>query len=158
AQVLRRGRAGRAGQLRRHRAGRAHRRDRGGVRDSGPAVLPDRRGRLRDARPGAGAPAGWAVRASGPGMTVRAPQLVSLRAAVEFGVVVAILAAMPLTVGWSAYTHNLVTLAFLMVTGALAWNWMGGFVGQVSFGHAAMFGVGGFVSARLILSTGLPAP
>jgi branched-chain amino acid transport system permease protein len=56
----------------------------------------------------------------------------------------------------SAYDHNLVTLAFLSVAGALAWNWMGGYLGQVSFGHAVMFGIGGFVSARLMLATAIP--
>jgi branched-chain amino acid transport system permease protein len=44
-----------------------------------------------------------------------------------------------------------------MISGALAWNWMGGYLGQVSFGHAAMFGVGGFVAARLMLHEN-PAP
>jgi branched-chain amino acid transport system permease protein len=34
---------------------------------------------------------------------------------------------------------------------------MGGYLGQVSFGHAAMFGVGGFVAARLLLLE-RPAP
>jgi branched-chain amino acid transport system permease protein len=56
------------------------------------------------------------------------------------------------------YALNLLTLTFLMMSNALAWNWMGGFAGQVSFGHAAMFGVGGFVAARLLLATALPAP
>jgi branched-chain amino acid transport system permease protein len=56
------------------------------------------------------------------------------------------------------YILNLLTLTLLMMSNALAWNWMGGFAGQVSFGHAAMFGVGGFVAARLSLLTGLPAP
>src|SRR5262249_60030741 len=32
------------------------------------------------------------------------------------------------------------------------------YVGQVSFGHAAMFGVGGFVAARLVLMSALPFP
>ena len=78
--------------------------------------------------------------------------------AAGFGAAVLALAALPLVLGLSPYTHNLVTLAFLMVAGALAWNWMGGFVGQVSFGHAAMFGVGGFVAARLVLDAAFPAP
>jgi branched-chain amino acid transport system permease protein len=56
------------------------------------------------------------------------------------------------------YALNLCTLTYLMMTGALAWNWLGGFVGQVSFGHAAMFGVGGFAAARVQLSTPLPLP
>src|SRR5207245_10623914 len=45
---------------------------------------------------------------------------------------------------------------FLFVAAALAWNWMGGYLGQVSFGHSAMFGLGGFISARLLLALHLP--
>lgn len=46
----------------------------------------------------------------------------------------------------------------MFVAAALPWNWLGGYVGQVSFGHAAMFGVGGFVAARLIPTLGQPFP
>lgn len=89
-------------------------------------------------------------------MTLRWPAVVPLRAALPFAGGVAALALAPLLL--DLYTLNLFTLAFLMISGALAWNWMGGYVGQVSFGHAAMFGVGGFVAARLILEARLPAP
>jgi branched-chain amino acid transport system permease protein len=85
----------------------------------------------------------------------RWPAAIPLRAAVPFAAAVAVLAAGPLVL--DVYTLNLFTLAFLMIAGALAWNWMGGYVGQVSFGHAAMFGVGGFVAARLLLAS-IPAP
>jgi branched-chain amino acid transport system permease protein len=91
-------------------------------------------------------------------MTLRWPALVPPRAAAGFGTAVVALAALPAVLDLSPYTHNLVTLTFLMVAGALAWNWMGGFVGQVSFGHAATFGVGGFVAARLLLLGAVPAP
>ncbi len=64
--------------------------------------------------------------------------------------------AAPLVLHLDAYTHNLLSLAFMFVAVALAWNWLGGYAGQISFGHAAMFGLGGYVSARLLLST--PAP
>ncbi|HYX92744.1 MAG TPA: hypothetical protein VE782_14365, partial [Myxococcaceae bacterium] len=53
------------------------------------------------------------------------------RAAVLLGVL-AVLAAVP-AVGLSTYSRNLLTLSFLFVSGALAWNWLGGYVGQVSF-------------------------
>jgi branched-chain amino acid transport system permease protein len=69
---------------------------------------------------------------------------------------VAALAVLPLLL--PAYWHNLVTLSFLFIATALAWNWLGGFAGQVSFGHAAMFGVGGFVAARVLLNVHLPPP
>ena len=68
----------------------------------------------------------------------------------------AALAALPLVL--DVYAHNLLTVAFLAIAGALAWNWIGGFAGQVSFGHAAFFGLGGFVSARLLLAGALPPP
>jgi len=79
-------------------------------------------------------------------------------AGVAFVAACAILAILPPVLQLSPYAHNLMTLAFIMIAGALAWNWMGGFVGQVSFGHAAMFGIGGFVAGRLVLSLHLPAP
>jgi branched-chain amino acid transport system permease protein len=91
-------------------------------------------------------------------MSVRSPALVPLPVAAGFAAAVAFLAAAPWLLRLSPYSHNLVTLAFLLVAGAAAWNWMGGFLGQVSFGHAAMFGVGGFVSARILLSGPVPAP
>ncbi|MBI4913159.1 MAG: branched-chain amino acid ABC transporter permease [Acidobacteria bacterium] len=75
-----------------------------------------------------------------------------------YGIVVAGLAALPWFTELTVYSHNLMTLAFLSIAGALAWNWMGGFLGQVSFGHAAMFGVGGFVAARILLAGPVPAP
>jgi branched-chain amino acid transport system permease protein len=69
---------------------------------------------------------------------------------------VALLAALPLAI--DSYTVNQCTLVYLLMASALAWNWLGGFLGQISFGHAAMFGVGGFTAARLMLSLAWPAP
>ena len=63
----------------------------------------------------------------------------------------AVIALGGLYFGASLYTRNLITLTLLYVSAALAWNWLGGYLGQVSFGHAAMFGVGGFIAARLML-------
>jgi len=88
-------------------------------------------------------------------MTPIAPKLVTPRMTGVFVAACAVLAALP-AVGVSDYVHNQLTLTFILMAGALAWNWMGGFVGQVSFGHAAMFGVGGFVAGRLMLSLHLP--
>jgi branched-chain amino acid transport system permease protein len=88
-------------------------------------------------------------------VTRRWPAAIPARAALPFAAAVAVLALGPLAL--DVYTLNLFTLAFLMIAGALAWNWMGGYVGQVSFGHAAMFGIGGFVAARLLLAH-VPAP
>jgi len=84
-----------------------------------------------------------------------APPLIPRATARAFVAVCAVLAVLPV-LDLSLYTHNLLTRAYLLIAAALAWNWMGGFVGQVSFGHAAMFGVGGFVAARGMLDLHLP--
>jgi branched-chain amino acid transport system permease protein len=90
---------------------------------------------------------------------VRFPALIPAPVAASFSVIVVGLALLPVVVDVPPYERNLFTVAYLMVSGALAWNWMGGYLGQVSFGHAAMFGVGGFVAARLmLLATPTPAP
>lgn len=91
-------------------------------------------------------------------MKARLRALVPMRYLVPFLVAVVGLVLLPMLVDLSIYSHNLMTLTFLSVAGALAWNWVGGFVGQVSFGHAAMFGVGGFVTARILLWAPVPAP
>src|SRR5215510_35951 len=40
-------------------------------------------------------------------------------------------------------------LTFLFVTQAVAWNLVGGYAGQVSFGYAAFFGTAAYVTAIL---------
>src|SRR6266536_369165 len=78
------------------------------------------------------------------------------RAPLGFAAAVVLLWVAPLVLPLSEYTHNIVGLTFMFMAAALAWNWLGGYVGQISFGHSAMFGVGGFVAARLMLASGLP--
>jgi branched-chain amino acid transport system permease protein len=70
--------------------------------------------------------------------------------------VIAMLAAVPLIV------HSNATLNFLVVTLMIAlagqgWNILGGFAGQYSFGHAAFFGTGAYVTAILQVRYGLNA-
>jgi branched-chain amino acid transport system permease protein len=86
-----------------------------------------------------------------------APPLIPRRMAGMFVAGCAVLAILP-ALDLSPYAHNQLTLSYVMIAGALAWNWMGGFVGQVSFGHAAMFGIGGFIAGRLMLHMHLPPP
>lgn len=84
------------------------------------------------------------------------PPWASKRALVAFVVAFAVLYLAPFVLSLGDYLHNLVGLAFMFMAAGLAWNWLGGYVGQISFGHAAMFGTGGFVSARLAITFGLP--
>ena len=86
---------------------------------------------------------------------MRLPPWVQRRALAAFAGGWALLAAVPFLHG-DVYLHNLATLTFLGMAAALAWNWLGGYLGQVSFGHAAMFGLGAFVAARLQMSAGMP--
>ncbi|BCY11803.1 branched-chain amino acid ABC transporter permease [Actinoplanes sp. L3-i22] len=87
---------------------------------------------------------------------MRWPPWLSRRALLLFGLVIVLLYVAPLVLPVSDYTHDLVGLTFMFMAAALAWNWLGGFVGQISFGHAAMFGVGGFVAARAMPALHLP--
>jgi branched-chain amino acid transport system permease protein len=73
-------------------------------------------------------------------------------------------------VAWTAFAAAAVALPFAMtntfllhvcilvfmwtVLGA-AWNVLGGFAGQVSFGHAALFGIGAYVTIILFLKAGV---
>jgi branched-chain amino acid transport system permease protein len=70
--------------------------------------------------------------------------------------VVAVLAAVPLLV------HSNVVLNFLIVALMIAlagqgWNILGGYGGQYSFGHAAFFGTGAYVTAILQVRYGVNA-
>ena len=83
------------------------------------------------------------------------PPWIRPKAVIAFAVTLVVLAIVPLING-NLYTHNLITSTFIAVAAALAWNWLGGYLGQVSFGHAAMFGLGGFVAARVQIELGVP--
>jgi len=83
------------------------------------------------------------------------PPWVRARALIAVAAAAAILAILPLVHG-NRYWHNQLTETLLAIATALAWNWLGGYLGQVSFGHAAMFGLGGFIAGRMQVSLGVP--
>jgi len=68
---------------------------------------------------------------------------------------VAAVAAVPLAVGNSFALHVCILILMWTVLGA-AWNVLGGFAGQVSFGHAALFGIGAYVTMQAYALLGLP--
>ncbi len=90
------------------------------------------------------------------GPAARLPAWLSAKALMLFVAGLALLYVAPLVLPIGDYTHNVMGLTFMFMSAAMAWNWLGGYVGQISFGHAAMFGVGGFVAARLALEFGMP--
>lgn len=54
------------------------------------------------------------------------------------------------------YTVRVAALILVFTVFATGLNIILGFTGLLSFGHAAVFGVGAYVSARLLLDTGMP--
>jgi branched-chain amino acid transport system permease protein len=52
--------------------------------------------------------------------------------------------------GLAPTLQDVVVLSFLFAGLALAWNIAGGCVGLISFGHAAFFGIGAYVSTILL--------
>jgi branched-chain amino acid transport system permease protein len=71
-------------------------------------------------------------------------------------IVVAVLAAVPLIVH-SNTTLNFLVLTLLIALAGQGWNILGGYGGQYSFGHAAFFGTGAYVTAILQVRYGVNA-
>lgn len=63
-------------------------------------------------------------------------------------------AALPLVVS-NPYVLHLLILCMLWAALGQSWNLLGGFTGQVSFGHAAFFGVGAYSAALLVKNPGV---
>jgi branched-chain amino acid transport system permease protein len=63
----------------------------------------------------------------------------------------AALLALPLVLGAHPYVLHLVILCLFYVCLASGWNIVGGFIGQISFGHAAFVGLGAYTTALLWL-------
>ncbi len=70
--------------------------------------------------------------------------------------VVAVLAAVPFTEASNAVLNFLV-VALLIALAGQGWNVLGGYGGQYSFGHAAFFGTGAYVTAVLQVRYGVNA-
>ena len=66
---------------------------------------------------------------------------------------VIVLLAVPFITRNPFYQHLLIMVLFWTLLGA-AWNLLGGFAGQVSFGHAAFLGVGAYTTLLLFLKLG----
>lgn len=58
----------------------------------------------------------------------------------------------------STYFHHLLVLWLMYALLALSLNIIIGYLGELSFGHAAFFGVGAYVSALTVMQLGLPGP
>jgi len=77
-----------------------------------------------------------------------------IRAAAVIAILVLVLAP-PLLTSNPFLLHLAITVLLWTLLGA-AWNLLGGFAGQVSFGHATFFGVGAYTTMILYLKAGIP--
>lgn len=75
--------------------------------------------------------------------------------ALAAAVVLLALAVAPV-VGNSAFYQHMAALVVLAAISASAWNLIGGYAGQVSFGHAVYFGTGAYASLLTFSKLGLP--
>jgi branched-chain amino acid transport system ATP-binding protein/branched-chain amino acid transport system permease protein len=85
---------------------------------------------------------------------VAAPRVIGPRG-LGVGVLLLVFLLLPLFVR-SPYHLHLVILFLLWVGLGQSWNLLGGFTGQVSFGHAAFFGTGAYVTSLLYIGPGVP--
>ena len=79
-----------------------------------------------------------------------------MRALAPILIVVTMLAAVPLVVQ-SNTTLNFLIITLLIALAGQGWNILGGYGGQYSFGHAAFFGTGAYVTAILQVRYGVNA-
>ena len=79
-----------------------------------------------------------------------------MKALAPIAVVVALLAAVPLITA-SNVVLNFLVVALLTALVGQGWNLLGGYGGQYSFGHAAFFGTGAYVTAILQMRYGVNA-
>jgi branched-chain amino acid transport system permease protein len=71
-------------------------------------------------------------------------------------IILLFLAVLPL-IGLSSYMMHILILVIIYSMIGMAWNLLGGYCGQVSFGHAAYFGVGAYTAGILYSKLGLSA-
>ena len=62
--------------------------------------------------------------------------------------------ALPFTLSFNPYYLSIFISALILGSVSLAWNLLAGVCGQVSFGHAAFFGIGAYASALLVTKAG----
>jgi branched-chain amino acid transport system permease protein len=75
---------------------------------------------------------------------------------IPIAAVIGVLAAVPLVVQSNA-TLNFLVVTLLIALAGQGWNILGGYGGQYSFGHAAFFGTGAYVTAILQVRYGVNA-
>jgi branched-chain amino acid transport system permease protein len=62
--------------------------------------------------------------------------------------------ALPFVLSFNPYYLSIFISALILGSVSLAWNFLAGGCGQVSFGHAGFFGIGAYASALLVMKSG----
>jgi branched-chain amino acid transport system permease protein len=94
--------------------------------------------------------------ALGPGGRLRALAATVVRARSDLAILVGVVVAaalVPAVVSGQALSVAVRMLLFALL--GVAWNVMGGFAGQFSFGHAAFFGLGAYTTGVLLVDFGV---
>lgn len=63
-------------------------------------------------------------------------------------IILALLAVLPI-LGLSTYMMHIIILSVMWSMAGMAWNLLGGYTGQVSFGHAGFFGLGAYAAGLM---------
>jgi branched-chain amino acid transport system permease protein len=71
--------------------------------------------------------------------------------------IVLILALIPLVISNLYYIQVMIFIGIYIIL-ALSLNLLNGYVGLLSIGHAAFYGIGAYASAKLVMGVGLPFP
>ncbi|UCD80867.1 MAG: branched-chain amino acid ABC transporter permease [Desulfobacterales bacterium] len=71
--------------------------------------------------------------------------------------IVAMMALLPLVISNLYYIQVLIFIGIYIIL-ALSLNLLNGYVGLLSIGHAAFYGIGAYASAKLVMEAGLPFP
>jgi branched-chain amino acid transport system permease protein len=66
-----------------------------------------------------------------------------------------VLLALLVAVVQNAFVLHLFIMVFTSIALGLAWNFIGGYGGQLSFGHAAFYGIGAYTSTLLFVHLGI---
>jgi branched-chain amino acid transport system permease protein len=66
----------------------------------------------------------------------------------------ALVLILPGVLSFNPYYLSIFIAALILGAVSLAWNFLGGVCGQVSFGHAAFFGIGAYASSLLVIKAG----
>ena len=78
-------------------------------------------------------------------------------ASLPYLAIVAVIAILPLFISNLYYIQVLIFIGIYIIL-ALSLNLLNGYVGLLSIGHAAFYGIGAYASAKLVMEAGVPFP